>query len=81
MLFSHCLGITPVFLLFHTHYDCLVKNHARNKESPSKKPGLMFQLFYLYVSIASSRLMPSSIASRRFAFTSWISFMRSPVNE
>ena len=38
-------GYRNCFLLFHTHYGCLIKNHARNKESPSKKLGLMFQLF------------------------------------
>ena len=40
------LWVSRLFFAFHTHYVYLVKNCIRTKNSPSKKLGLLFQLFW-----------------------------------
>ena len=43
---THFSGYHACFFLSHTHYVYLVKNCLRTDNSPSKKLGLLFQLFW-----------------------------------
>ena len=45
-ILSHFSGYHACFFLSHTHYVYLVKNCIRTNNSPSKKLGLLFQLFW-----------------------------------
>lgn len=45
---THSSGYHTCFFLSHAHYVYLVKNCLRTNNSPSKKLGLLFQLFGIF---------------------------------
>ena len=47
-ILSHFSGYHACFFASHTHYVYLVKNCLRTNNSPSKKLGLLFQLFGIF---------------------------------